>query len=948
MPNPSTIAASALILTQLSTALFASAPSTYQRPPESIARILEAAPSPSVSIDPTRTHMVFLKREALPPISDLAAPMLRIAGLRLNPNTNGPHGPRANIGMSIRTVADATTERNIALPDASIGSPLWAADGSKFAFSITFSDRVELWLCDVKTATAKKLIDQKLNAAGGGSFRWMPDGTTLLVKLIPANRGPMPVEPPVPVGPVVQETFGTKAQQATYQDLLKSPFDEMLFDWIMPAQLAYVDTKTAAITPIGEPAIFGSLDPSPDGQYLLSSRIIRPYSYTLPASGFPEVHEIRDAKTGKVLKQLHTSTNREQIPIDGVEQGPRDFEWIDTAAATLLFAEALDEGNPKNKVPHRDSIFMLAAPFDGQAKELIKTEHRYSGTSFLQPDGTRSRLSMISEYDRDRKWRRTWLVNIDSKPELDAPRLMRDLSVNDRYNDPGSPLSTRLTNGRSVVRVENGKLFLTGSGATPKGNRPFLDEQSLADFSTKRIWRSDETGLESVIDVLSDNKSFITSFQSPSDVPNYYMRTFDGSNVSDRKALTTFDDPVPELRNVKKELITYKRADGTDLSATMYLPPDYKPGTRLPLVIWAYPLEYTDKSTAGQVSASPNTFVRMGGISHLCLVMAGYAVMDSATMPVVGDPQTVNDTFVEQIVSSAQAAIDKAVDMGVADRDRVAVGGHSYGAFMTANLLAHCDLFRAGLARSGAYNRTLTPFGFQGEKRTYWEATDTYTKMSPFTYADRIKTPLLMIHGQIDNNPGTFPIQSDRLFAAIKGLGGTARLVTLPYESHGYAAKESSMQVQYEMVTWLDTYVKNATPRTPNDPVKTDAPPAQDGIGEIKIDGRIAQLEIYAWRDMMPGTIKSNGLLLSAKLSTKDGKPLPAKTDLTNIALTQNGKTFDAALTKERDGSDLERMLRGGPDFAPKSRFDARVKVILPDGNSAWVTLKNQEVHRAD
>ncbi|MEK7855784.1 MAG: prolyl oligopeptidase family serine peptidase, partial [Acidobacteriota bacterium] len=282
------------------------------------------------------------------------------------------------------------------------------------------------------------------------------------------------------------------------------------------------------------------------------------------------------------------------------------------------------------------------------------------------------------------------------------------------------------------------------------------------------------------------------------------------------RQITDFKDPSPQLRDIRKQRVSYKRADGVDLSFTLYLPPGYKEGTRLPTIVWAYPESFTDASVAGQVSGSTNRFTQIGGISHLFLLLSGYAILDNTSMPVVGPPETKNDTFVKQIVDASKAAIEKATELGVTDPDRVGVGGHSYGAFMTANLLAHSELFRAGVARSGAYNRTLTPFGFQDEVRDFWNATKVYTEVSPFFYANKINEPILLIHGEADNNQGTFPIQSERLFAAISGNGGTARLVMLPHESHGYAARESTEHTLYEMVNWFDKYVKNAKPRSPN------------------------------------------------------------------------------------------------------------------------------------
>jgi len=806
--------------------------SSYKRPPEAITKIVEAKPTPSISMDPTRTWLMLLHREAMPSVRELAAPMLRLAGRRINPDTNGPHGPRRFVAASIRPVGDATAKpMDLALPvDAGIGSPAWTPDGSRFALTVTFSDRIELWLGTTRDGMVRK-IASNLNGASGGSFRWLSDGR-LLVRLINSARGPKPTEPLVPTGPVVQETTGKRAQVRTYQDLLKNAYDEDLFDWVMSTQLAIIDaqsnSQTANVTMLASPSNWSTLDASPDGAYLLASRIVRPYSYNVPAGLFSEVYEVLDLATGKVVKQLRTFNvkDREQIPIEGVETGPRDFEWMEHAPATLLYAQALDGGDPKTKVDHRDQLLAWDAPFSGTARELIKLQHRYSGCDFLQrvdSHGTPRDWMIVSEYDRDRKWSTTRIYDASS-PGASEPRVLRDLSINDRYNDLGSPLRTLNANGRSVIRVQDTAsgpaLLMSGSGATSEGDRPFLDIVSLDSLQPKRLWRSDAAGYEAVVDVMADARNFITSYENPSNFPNYFSRSLNLASTAgaagDRAAITNFLDPVPQVQDVKKELIKYTRDDGVELSGTLYLPPNYDK-TRdgpLPLFVWAYPQEFTDRSTAGQVTSTPTTFTRMGGISHLCLVFAGYAVLDDATMPVIGEPETVNDTFVTQIVASAQAAIDKCASMGIADPSRVAVGGHSYGAFMTANLLAHCDLFKAGIARSGAYNRTLTPFGFQGERRTFWEAGDTYNKMSPFTFANQIKAPLLLMHGQIDNNPGTFPIQSERLFAAIKGLGGTSRLVLLPHESHGYASMESALHVQAEMVEWLDRYLK---------PVKTSS-----------------------------------------------------------------------------------------------------------------------------
>ena len=772
---------------------------TYRKPPAEVVKLVEAPAFPGVSIDPSRRVMLLLDRETLPPIADLAAPMLRLAGYRINPDANAPHGPRAFTGMTFKRIADGK-ETRVALPaGANIGSPVWSPDGSRVAFTITTDTGVELWLADADSGAVKQLIGPSLNTALGRAVFWMPDGKRLLVQVVPEGRGKPPEPPRAPTGPVTQETRGKVAPVRTFQDLLKSPHDEALFTHYATSQLCLLDTSTGARTNLGAPAVFAAVDPAPSGSVILVSRIVKPYSYLVTAGSFPEVVELWDL-SGAVVREIAKVPLREEIPIEGVQTGPRGFRWRSSDGPDALFwAEALDGGDPKKKTPQRDKIMLLAAPFRGDAAEVTRTEHRYVGMQSLETGGV-----MLSEYDRDKRWSRTWLLDADKPAE--KPRLVFDRSINDRYNDPGQPVTTTTRAGRSVVLVRDNAVYLTGQGATKDGDLPFLSRMDLATLERKELWRCAEGVYETVIDVLDPaGTKVLTSAESLNDAPNYFIRDVASGA---RTQVTRFPDPQPELRGVRKELVKYKRADGVDLSAVLYVPANRKEGERLPLIVWAYPQEFNDASTAGQVSGSPWRFTRITGYSHLFLLTQGYAIMDDAAMPVVGEPETANDTFVEQIVGAAKAAIDKAAEMGVADPTRVGVGGHSYGAFMTANLLAHCDLFKAGVARSGAYNRTLTPFGFQAERRTFWEAPQIYMNLSPFTHASKIKTPLLMIHGEIDNNPGTFPMQSERLYAAIKGHGGTARLVMLPFESHGYRAKESVLHTLAEMIDWFDEHVK--------------------------------------------------------------------------------------------------------------------------------------------
>lgn len=777
----------------------------YQKPPKEILDVLHAPAPPQVLVSPTRTHMLLMDWLRYPPIGELAQPMLRLAGHRINPNTNGPHNPRYFTAFTLKRLPGGE-ELRIAVPaNPRLGMPEFSPDGKFLAFTQTTASSIELWVADTATGRARRLPGVVVNAAEVDEFRWMPDSRMLLVRLVPAGRGNPPTPPAVPVGPNVQESYGKGAPVWTYQDLLRNPHDELLYDYYFTAQLALVDVTSGKIQLVGKPDIFQVVLPSPDGKYLLITRIHRPYSYLYPDRNFPREIEVWE-RSGKLIHKVASLPLADAVPTDGVPTGPRQCAWRPTEPASLVWIEALDEGDPRKSVPHRDRVMMLKAPFAGPPLELMRTEHRAMNLQWGEKGG----LLLVTDYQRERRWVRTFLLNADAPSQ---PRVLWSRDIRDRYGDPGAPLLRTLPNGYRVLHQSGDWIFLAGQGATPQGDRPFLDRFDLNTGKTERLFRSAADCYETVVALADDAGTLVlTRRESPSEPPNYFLRKLSGEAAP--VALTRFPDPTPQLRQIRKQLVTYKRADGVQLSFTLYLPPGYKPGTRLPTIVWAYPLEYNDPATAGQVVGSPQRFTTILGASHLFLLLRGYAILDNATMPVVGDFRTVNDTYIEQIVASAKAAIDKAVELGVTDPDRVGVGGHSYGAFMTANLLAHSDLFRAGVARSGAYNRTLTPFGFQSERRTFWEAPELYMKVSPFAHAHKINEPILLIHGEADNNAGTFPIQSERMYQAIRGNGGMVRLVMLPYESHGYAARESIEHVLYEMVAWFDKYVKNAPPRS--------------------------------------------------------------------------------------------------------------------------------------
>ncbi|MBI3004192.1 MAG: S9 family peptidase [Ignavibacteriales bacterium] len=776
-----------------------SAQTKYKLPPKEVVEILDATPTPFVVVSPQRDAILFVDFKPHPSIDFISRPFIRLAGLRINTELGTRQRLTQYTGMTIRRITEKIAVKvNVPL-NSDIGFPVWSNDGSKIAFTRDLADGVELWIADAMTGKATAIKGIRLTDILDTPFEWMKDNARLLVHLVPEGRGKTPEPSMVPQGPIIDETAGKVSRMATFQDLLKNPYDENVFEHYATSQLAIVHISDGSVTKLGKPGLFTAVSSSPDEKYFLLTKLRRPFSYRVPYFYFTRSNEVWNAK-GSLVKTIAELPISDEIPQQGTYVGPRAVQWQPLHNAKLVWVEALDGGDPLKKVPHRDKVMSWEAPFNDQPREALKIQHRFAGF-----DWTATRDGVLyDEYDRDRRWRTTTSMNINKPAEA---KKIFDLSARDSYKDPGRPVYEMNQGGERVVAQEGDWIYLAGRGATDQGDRPFLDKFNLETLRSERLFRSGDTSVEQFTSFIKNSRSeIITRYESKAEPPNYVVVDIPNNK---RTVLTDFKDPAPQLTGMRKELIKYKRADGVDLSGTLYLPPGYREGTRLPCLLWAYPLEYSDPGTAGQVRGSPNAFTFLRGSSPIFFVTQGYAVLMDATMPVIGDPETMNNTFVEQIVSSAKAAIDKLDEMGVIDRNRVAVAGHSYGAFMTANLLAHSDLFSAGLARSGAYNRSLTPFGFQSERRTFWEATDTYMKVSPFTYAHKINEPILLIHGEADNNSGTYPIQSQRLFEAIKGNGGTARLVLLPFESHGYASRESNLHVLAEMLEWADKYVKN-------------------------------------------------------------------------------------------------------------------------------------------
>jgi len=639
--------------------------------------------------------------------------------------------------------------------------------------------------------------------------------TRLLCHFVVKGRGPAPVMP-VPTGPAIQQTDGKKAPVWTFTNLLTSPFDEKLFDYYMTSQPMVVDVTSGTKTPVGKAAIYQELTPSPDGKNLLSVRIVPPYSYLVPANRFPKEVEILSAD-GAVLQRVASVPTNNGGPesLGWACAGPRGFAWQPGAASALLYVEPLDGGEPKREAKDRDRVMLLKAPFTGQPRELLRTTSRIvpGGQGYQSRDlfafTEDAGRALVKQFAWGTRETKMWLVDLNATGT--QPTELWAHNDDDWYSDPGVPVTKHAADG-TVLRQDGDWIYLVSEGGSPAGDHPFLSRFNLATKQTQKLFETKGENYEQIVAVLDDQANRIVTRYETSLTPANFV--FYNRGTGKKIALTDTPRPKAALAYSSKELVNYTRADGVPLSGTLYLPPNYKKGQRLPTIIWAYPREFADVKGAGQVRGTSYAY---SGVSprtptdYMLFLTQGYAVLADAAMPIVGGLQA-NDTYVEQLVANAKAAVDMLVAKGVSDPKRIGVAGLSYGAFMTANLLANSDLFAAGYGLNGAYNRTLTPFGFQRERRTYWEAPEVYTKMSPFLQAPKINEPYLIFHGEIDSNTGTFPIQSQRLFHAMKGLGGTAKLEMLPLEDHIYAARETRLHVLAETFDWFDKYLKKAPP----------------------------------------------------------------------------------------------------------------------------------------
>lgn len=780
---------------------------TYQKPPQEILKLVDVPLAPSTLIDSDAKRIVFLYRDQFKSIAELSEEEMRLGGLRINPVTNISSRATYYNNLKVKDMkADEPTQVKGLPANPRLTNFSWSPDESKMAFTHTTSEGVELWFADLATATAKKLTGPNLNANMRDVLNWYKDNSAILVKMLPQDRKKLiDPETSVPTGPTVSVSDGKEAQNRTYQDLLKNRTDEFNFEQLARAELVKVDLNGKTSKWL-EPKMYDDISFSPDGTYVMVSHIRKPFSYLVPYYRFPSETMVY-TKDGKPVNRVNQVPLVEDLPkgFMAEREGRRNLSWRSDAPATLVYVEALDGGDPEKEAEFRDEVFLLEAPFKGEGRSILKTKDRYSGIIWGDKN-----TAIANDYWWNNRNTRTYVFD-PSKPAKD-PKVLFDRNYQDRYSDPGSFVRVKNKFGQQVLKLVDNKTFLLGSGFTPEGQFPFVDRLNLESGETDRLYQSRYNNKkETLVEAIDmEEGKILVRIEAATEYPNYFIRDID--NEEDLTRVTSFENPFKSLEDVSKEVITYKREDGLDLNGTLYLPAgfDKENPEKHPMIVWAYPREYKDKSSASQNTSNANDFTYPYYGSPIYWVNRGYVVLDDASFPIVGEgDEEPNDTFRKQLVANGKAAIDAVDQLGYIDRNKVAVGGHSYGAFMTANLLSHSNLFAAGIARSGAYNRTLTPFGFQSEERNYWEAPEVYYNMSPFMHADKMKTPLLLIHGEADNNSGTYPMQSERYFNALKGLGATARLVMLPKESHGYSAKESVLHVLWEQDQWLEKYVKN-------------------------------------------------------------------------------------------------------------------------------------------
>src|ERR1051326_5582771 len=573
----------AALLSIATIALSAERVAGYDLPPQYVLDVLHAPAPPRPNLSPTRASALLVAWVEYPPMTQVAEPFLKLAGVRVEPRTRRKHDTPGGYGVApcaqTLSVVDVATRREtpIALPPGGCADGFaWAPDGATFAFRNTSRDAVELW-AGSRDGKTHRVGDVRLNPMLGSSHQWAPDNKTLLVKVVPAGMGAAPAAEAGAEGPRIQESTGG-GEFSTYEarDTLRNQADAALFEYYGTSQLALVDVASGAVTRIGVPAVLSDVRLSPDGEHILVTSIRKPYSYAVTYGRFAHDVEVWD-RAGKAtpLAQVPVA---EHVPIHGVPAGPRDHDWRPTEPATVVWAEALDGGDWKAKVPARDKVMMQSAPFTSNPVEIARTEQRYQGIDWSERRG----VGLLREYDDNRHWRRTFLI--DAEHLETKPRLIWALSGEESYEYPGQPVYRILPNGKWAVRQKGDTIFLDGEGASPSGDRPFLDSFDLRTGKSRRLFRSGKDAYEYVVSFANDAAdALLTWRQTPSDPPNLMLRTLgapvpnaapgEATVATTVSAVTHIPDPTPAVRAIKKRLVTYKRKDGIDLSFTLYTPP---------------------------------------------------------------------------------------------------------------------------------------------------------------------------------------------------------------------------------------------------------------------------------------------------------------------------------------------------------------------------------------
>jgi len=818
------------------------ASSSYEEPSDVLKRLFLPPKDPSLTLSSDYQWLVLTQEPPLPSISLLAKPEEKLAGIRFDPKLLSPSRLDYATSLALQHMVTGDVQK-MDLPEDSEGIRYIRFHPSRptfvFASKVKNEPLLELYKCElVENLWRMKKIPlgcRRMNFVSGCAYQFTAHGGRLLVKTVPANWPDEPPKEPVSVGPSVQVVAkgAADAPGRTYQDLLKNKYDEAKLRHYLTTELLRIDIESLDVKTVGQSGggrLVRSIQCSPCSRFLLVA-LTTTFSYSVPISRFGRAVRVWDLDSDGDVEVASVPVD-DEIPLgyDTCSRHPRSFQFHPCEDHTIIHALAADGGKS------------LADPFEGGERDALYVqtlddrtltlenpikwvglEWRYNDLEF-----TESGIAMIDEYRWNDRMQRKWML--DDKKESKT-RLLWERSWENRYDSPGEPLTRRGKGGKYlIVQPTPTSIYLSGSGASPNGDRPFLDQLDFAaeDIKTTRLWRcaaplegeldaAKEVGgvlpsvrrdvYESLVCLLYDNETIMFSREGKIKPRNYFLTKLQDESKSEIQ-VTDVAHPQPDLLAITKELVQYKREDGVDLTADLYLPANYD-GTPCPTLFWAYPREFKNAKAAGQLQGSKHRFVSAHWASPVHWAAKGWVIMDDFSLPVIGEGDVrPNDTFIEQIVSGAKAAVDYVTSRGVCDPKRCAVGGHSYGSFMTAHLLSHTSLFAAGIGRSGAFNRTLTPMSFQSEDRSIWEAQDTYITMSPLMHVKKYSLQecvgkLLLIHGEADENSGTYPMQSERYFAALKAFGIESRLVILPHERHSYRAKESILHMAWEQEEWL-------------------------------------------------------------------------------------------------------------------------------------------------